>query len=113
MSLSGPLLGPALASLDKTTETSDLASDYGIQADRFGMHPDGHVIDAMDLCLKAPDIVQVRLPAGLVDGTEFVTSVRIFDKASQGASIQFQVTSETRHHVSVERMTSILQFQSW
>ncbi len=41
MSLSGPLLGPALASLDKTKETSDLASDYGIQADRFGMHPDG------------------------------------------------------------------------
>ena len=50
------------------------ASQPGLDPAMFGKHPDGSRIEAASLCVKAPSVVAIRLPADLFAGTEFVAT---------------------------------------
>jgi mono/diheme cytochrome c family protein len=79
-SLSGPLFAAALPrglGVPPTSEQSERLPNepaWGLDPARFGRLPDGSPIDAANLCVQAPSVVAIRLPADLVAGCELVTS---------------------------------------
>ena len=74
-------------------------------AKTFGKHPNGQVIDPASLCLQAPQVLQVRVPAALVAGSEFVVSVELHEATSGQGSVQVQV-SQTKP--AAENLSSLL-----
>ena len=51
-----------------TTGADGAGSEWGLDPARFGKHPGGHSIEPASLCVQAPSVVLVRLPADLVAG---------------------------------------------
>ncbi|QEL16499.1 DUF1592 domain-containing protein [Limnoglobus roseus] len=78
-SLSGPLFGR----LPRTPSATAVASKS-----TAGLDPASFGKDTADLSVKAPNIVEVRVPADLVAGYEFVTRGTV---ASDNGSVQLQV----------------------
>jgi len=56
----------------------------------FGRHPNGQSIDSASLCLQAPSVLEIRLPADLVEGCEFVTTGRLHSDTGAEGSVQLQ-----------------------
>jgi hypothetical protein len=93
-SLSGPLVrsaafanrgDPKPGGLDRESAT------VGLDPAVFGKHPDGELIDPASLCVKAPAVIEVRLPADLVDGCELVTTGVLHAQTAAEGSVQLQV----------------------
>ena len=74
LSFTGPLLGSALRSAAPATDDGT-PSIYGIDP-------------TMSLSVQAPSVIEVKLPASLVDGAEFVATGKL---ASAEGSVQIQV----------------------
>jgi hypothetical protein len=72
----GPLAWRLLASR-LPLDPSDQSGSEGIDAARFGTHPNGSMIEPNDLCVQAPTNVEVQLPVQLVRGGELVSAVRL------------------------------------
>ncbi|MBC7856976.1 MAG: DUF1592 domain-containing protein [Pirellulaceae bacterium] len=90
----GPLLGGILRSLSSgKIEAKTAAGNWGLDPALFGKHPAGGQIDAANLCIQAPSVIEVRLPADLVEGCELVTSGALEPKSGAEGSIQLQVLS--------------------
>jgi hypothetical protein len=66
------------------------AGAYGLPAARFGTHPGGKPIDDASLITPADSVVEVRLPAALFQGREFVVEGRLASPAEDRA-VAFQV----------------------
>jgi Protein of unknown function (DUF1592)/Protein of unknown function (DUF1588)/Protein of unknown function (DUF1587)/Protein of unknown function (DUF1585)/Protein of unknown function (DUF1595)/Planctomycete cytochrome C len=62
----------------------------GLAPSLFGRHPN-QTIDTASLCVRAPQAVEVRLPADLVEGCEFVTGATLDATAGTEGSAQLQV----------------------
>jgi hypothetical protein len=62
----------------------------GVDPALFGKHPDGSAIDANSLCVRAPAVVEVRLPADLFAATEFVASGVLHPTSGAEGSVQLQ-----------------------
>jgi mono/diheme cytochrome c family protein len=86
-SLGGPLFARTLRDYAKRDNTAAPANgEWGLTPQRFGHREDGSAIGAGDLSLRAPDSLEIRLPAELVADSEFVASVVIDPQdADQGA----------------------------
>ena len=78
LSFNGPLLSAALRSA-KATGDVERTSPYGLDPGLFA---------TTGLQVKAPSVIEVRLPASLADGAEFVATGRLADKEG---SVQMQV----------------------
>jgi len=50
---------------------------YGLPKERFGTHPDGTPVDEASLVAAADAITEIRLPAALFAGREFVVDARL------------------------------------
>src|SRR5262249_54481164 len=61
---------------------------YGTDPALFGKHPDGQPIDRESLCVRAPAVIEMRLPADLVAGSEFVTTGVLDRRAGAEGSVQ-------------------------
>jgi hypothetical protein len=59
---------------------------FGLDPERFGVDPEGNPIDGQSLAVPAGSTIAVRLPAGLVAGSEFVASGRLL---GERGSVQF------------------------
>ncbi|TWU06172.1 DUF1592 domain-containing protein [Stieleria varia] len=95
LSFTGPLLA---SSLQAPTVTNDSDPDflYGIEPTLFGKHPNGSDdVLPNSLCVQAPTVLQVRLPASLVDGAEFVVQGRLHPSSGEAGSVQLQVRQAT------------------
>jgi hypothetical protein len=96
--LGGPLLGsPFLqpsaadsASLQPRTPR-DESGDWSLDPGAFGKRPDGTAIDAASLCVQAPSVLVVRLPADLAAGRELVTTAVLDEKRGSEGTVQAQV----------------------
>jgi Protein of unknown function (DUF1592)/Protein of unknown function (DUF1588)/Protein of unknown function (DUF1587)/Protein of unknown function (DUF1585)/Protein of unknown function (DUF1595) len=98
-SLSGPLLSAASKAMAvpppaEASVPSTLTNDYGLDATLFGHHPNGDAIDPASLCVQAPAVIEVKLPAELISGCELVTSGTIHHGSLNFGSVQFEVRSE-------------------
>lgn len=79
-SLAGPLFANATA--ERATRSSDST---------FGKCPDGSAVDAASICLQAPSVITLRLPADLVANAEFVVTGALDAKAGAEGSVQMEV----------------------
>lgn len=102
-SLSGPLFAGARSarssrreaahSKDRNNQSllpSAATNTVGLDRARFGKHPNGSAIDAGSLCVQAPSVLEIRLPADLVAGAEFVTTGILDPKTGAEGSVQLQ-----------------------
>ena len=91
-SLAGPLFaGPMKPA--STVAKSSRAVEWGLDASQFGRHPDGSAIDAASLCVRAPSVVAVRLPADLVANSEFVTTGALEQRTASEGAVQLEVAT--------------------
>jgi hypothetical protein len=93
-SLGGPLLASALkavAAAPAGEANNDKVSTLGLDPALFGKHPNGASVEPASLCVAAPSVIEVRLPADLVAGAEFVTSGTLHAETGKEGSVQFQV----------------------
>ena len=67
---------------------------WGLDPERFGHHPNGEDRDAFSVCVQAPSVIEIHLPAGLGAGCEFVTSGRLDTKTGREGTVQLQVTTQ-------------------
>ncbi len=91
-SLSGPFAVAARSAI-VASGAADLQSDYGLDPKLFGKHPTGGAVNALDLCVRAPSIIEVRLPADLIAGCELVTAGALHPASSDEGSTQLQVAA--------------------
>src|SRR5262245_5012915 len=100
----GPLLGGTSAGREENKSepapTSAGTLEIGPDPALFGKHPEGGAIDLDSLCVRAPNVIEMRLPADRVAGCEFVATCVLDPKAGAEGSVQLQVlphkpTSET------------------
>ncbi len=103
-SLGGPLFARQLSrsgrgdlahSSDRTDHPdrsgTPAATELGPDPALFGRHPNGQALDPASLCVRAPSVVEIRLPAELVAGWEFVTTGVLDKDTGAEGSVQLQV----------------------
>ena len=61
--------------------------------DLFGYHPLGHTTDVSNLIVKAPDIIEFRIPAKLAKGRELVGTVELDSDFGMEGSVKVDVGS--------------------
>jgi hypothetical protein len=71
--------GPLFAGVDvaRLAKPRSSGKSYGLAKDRFGTRPDGKPVDAASLVAAADTVNEVRLPAALFAGREFVVEGRL------------------------------------
>ena len=95
-SLGGPLFSGdvsrlATAADEESAENAGSASRFGLDAGMFGHSPDGRKIAPADLSVQAPAIIEIRLPAELAAGCEFVTTGMLDRQSGAEGSVQMQL----------------------
>ncbi|HUQ68800.1 MAG TPA: DUF1587 domain-containing protein, partial [Planctomycetaceae bacterium] len=95
-SLGGPLFAGARSRKLSDGSRSKPASkdEPGLDPALFGKHPNGTAIDANSLSVQSPKIVEITLPADLVNGSELVTTARLSEESGKTGSVQVQVSTE-------------------
>jgi hypothetical protein len=66
----------------------------GLEPGYFGKNDGGSAIDAASIAMRAPAVLEVRLPAELVAGCELVTSGVLEGGAQSEGSVQLQLLAE-------------------
>ena len=91
--LGGPLFGQVdFAHLAGQAAPEELASAaYGLDPQQFGRAPDGAAVDEADLVVRTPSVMELRLPASVLAGAEFVVSGDLHASAGEDAVIQLDV----------------------
>jgi len=74
-----------------TDDTSQDSTRWGLDPALFGKHPNGKAIDATSLCVRAPSVIEVHLPAGLVSGRELLTTVVLDEETGLQGSAQVEI----------------------
>jgi hypothetical protein len=95
----GPLLSPALRGSRPGEATRPIRNpqsairnphDFGLDPALFGRHPNGAAVEERSLCVRAPSVLAVRLPADFADGVEFVATARLHAATASEGSVQMQ-----------------------
>jgi hypothetical protein len=100
-SLNGPLIGfilrkspvqeAFLAAQRDQKHANSAGNEWGLDPSLFGKNPNGDPIAGTSLCVQAPSVITVRLPAELVDGCEFAATATLSKDAGAEGSVQMQV----------------------
>ena len=90
LSLNGPLLANAWRSV-KAEATDGSESPYGLEPALFGKHPRSGEVAATSLCVMAPSVIEVRLPAWVLTGTELSATGRLHPASGSQSSVQMQI----------------------
>ncbi|MBI5799493.1 MAG: DUF1592 domain-containing protein [Verrucomicrobia bacterium] len=64
----------------------------GLDPARFGRHPNGAALPAENLCVRAPSLIEVRLPADMAEGCEFVATASLHRETGAEGSVQMSVS---------------------
>jgi len=88
--------------------TPAVESNVGLSAALFGKHPNGSNMDVGNLCVQAPDILEVRLPAALASGAEVVVSGELHAATAQNGSVQLQLLATKPETLSLSLSSPIL-----
>ena len=105
-SLGGPLLSRPRNVGDKVTRPVNVAANdlkqnsWGIDPAVFGHHPNGQARDAGSICVSAPSVIEIHLPAELAAGCEFVTTGMLDKETGAEGSVQMQVLTSKPTHES-------------
>ncbi len=73
----------------------DSHAGFGLNPSLFGRIPGGAIsggaVDAASLCLQTPQVLEIRLPANMAAGAEFVATGILHPKFGKEGSVQLQV----------------------
>ena len=72
-------------------DTENDPASWGLDPAMFGKHPNGRAIDATSLCVRAPSVIEIRLPTDLVTGRELLTTVVLDEKTGLQGSVQVEI----------------------
>jgi Protein of unknown function (DUF1592)/Protein of unknown function (DUF1588)/Protein of unknown function (DUF1587)/Protein of unknown function (DUF1585)/Protein of unknown function (DUF1595) len=92
-SIRGPLLGGLHVSAAKTDASQSTKPEFGLDPAMFGRHPNRREIDSADLCVQAPSVIEIRLPADLAAGCELVMTGVLDDETGREGSVQLAVVA--------------------
>ena len=92
-SISGPFMAAVFSAVANKSADSHTAheSKWGLPQARFGQCPDGRATEPASLCVHAPDVIEMRLPAELVAGSEFVVSGFLHPETGRDGSVRLAV----------------------
>ncbi len=92
-SLSGPLFSAVRAELlaNKPSITDSVESKFGVDPSLFGKHPNGQPTNASNMVVQAPSLIEVIVPADLVEGYEFVATGSLHAETGVEGTVQLQV----------------------
>ena len=100
-SLDGPLLNSILRSRvresaqtspgESQSQLTSVATEWGIDPALFGKHPNGARLSDTSVCVRAPSVIEMRLPADLVEGCEFVVAGTLHKETGAEGSVQMQI----------------------
>ncbi len=94
-SMSGPLLAAVIQNITTANPTLSKPSvDYGLDLSAFGHHPNGDAIEPNSICIQAPSVIEIKLPADLAVGAELVATGVLHTSARGQGSVQFDVRSQ-------------------
>lgn len=86
--LNGPLLAQFLKNPAPASSPATGTEVLGLDPATFGKHPEGGPADPQSLIVSAPSVLEVRLPADLIQGCEFVTTAKLDPRAGAEGSVQ-------------------------
>lgn len=121
-SLGGPLFRAMVAKViaePDTVPAKGNSSDpqWGPDPSLFGRHPAGGAgIDPVSLCVKAPSLIEVNLPADFAEGCELVASGILDPASGKEGTVQIQVVAEKPKAASgvvAGRVTEINKNSTW
>lgn len=115
LAFNGPLLGEAWRSA-KAQPGDDAAPTYGLDPSLLGKHPRGTQVDPTSLCVQAPSVIEIRLPAAMLPGAELVVNGRLHPASAPEASVQMQVLATRPAQSSgllAANATSVNQGGAW
>ena len=107
-SLTGPLMANILdAAVSGDTRRDGERSDggqrddlrFGLPVEQFGLHPkiagtsETPAVDGASLCVRAPEVIDLVLPAELLDGAEFVCEAYLHPVSGREGSVQVDVST--------------------
>jgi len=95
LSLGGPLLSRFVEGASRVARQGTGGGGegvFGLDAGLFGKTSGGQAVGADDLCLRAPALMEVRVPADFAAGAEFVASGALHPEAGREGSVQVRVT---------------------
>ncbi len=72
---------------------STAAAEWGLDPAMFGKHPGGKPIDAASLCVRAPSVITIRLPAHLATDRELLTTAVLEQETGREGSVQVDVVA--------------------
>jgi hypothetical protein len=90
-SLGGPLLAKVQPKNIGASPRTEVKSPPGVDRVLFGKHPNGSSVEATSLCVKAPAVIEFRLPADLFAGAEFVATGMLHRPTGVEGSVQLRV----------------------
>jgi hypothetical protein len=103
-SLSGPLFRRRQSGqrdgADAAATSVEAASAWGLDPAMFGVRPDGEPIEPSSLCVRAPAVLQVRLPAELVESCELTTTAALEPQLGREGSVQVAVVAGAAEQAS-------------
>ncbi|MFN0195100.1 MAG: DUF1592 domain-containing protein [Planctomycetaceae bacterium] len=71
----------------------DIEQLGGVDRALFGKHPDGRAIDPASLCVRAPLVWTIRLPAAIAAGRELLIDVELEPETGQAGSVQVDLVA--------------------
>lgn len=96
VSLGGPLFA-GVEGTRPTTGDRTPASRWGLAAELFGKGPPEARMEATDLLVTAPSVLEIRLPADLVAGCDLVTTAELEPTLGRSGTVQiFAQTTRPR-----------------
>ena len=75
---------------------------------RFGLHPLGHAVDSADLVVRAPEVIEFRVPAELARGRELIGTAELDSRHGHDGSAQVQVLASRPATLDVSANVPIL-----
>ena len=89
-SLGSPLLRNRTSVSPTATSRKQGSIPWGLDPALFGKHPNGSGVEAASLCLRAPSLLEIRIPASLAEGAEWVTTGILHPETGGEGSVQLQ-----------------------
>ena len=92
-SLNGPLFAVVRKKLlaQKSDPADGSKLNFGLDPALFGKRPNGELIDAANLCVQAPSVLEVVIPADIIEGCEFVATGSLDAAMGAEGTVQLQV----------------------
>ncbi len=92
-SFDGPLMSKAAEAVGQAVSGQPLATTVGVDANRFGRHPVAGDVSPESICVAAPSVIEVQIPAELARVSEFVVDAKLHSSNQRRGSVQMQVTT--------------------